>query len=265
VVGIDRVHVERDVEEGGAGRVRERLAHARLDADPVDLAHREDLRVELAEQLPLAVVERADADERELPRLHRRQLPAVAPERLPAEPERGCQHHPVHVAGRRGVGRVQVAVCVDPDDAAGTAHLRHPDERAERDGMVAAEDERERAASRRRGDEARDLLADVEDLVEEARVLAADRFRLDDRRAHVSLVGDRDAELLRQVLLELRVADRRRAHVDAAPARAEVERRADHRDLPEGLLDAHARKANAPAWRASALRVPATLTAASAR
>ena len=71
VVGVDDVQVEREVEERGAGRVRDGLPHAGLDPDPIDLAHREDLRVERAQELPLPVVERADADERELPRLDR--------------------------------------------------------------------------------------------------------------------------------------------------------------------------------------------------
>jgi hypothetical protein len=34
-----------------------------LDAEPIDVAHREHGRVQLAEQPALAVVERADADE----------------------------------------------------------------------------------------------------------------------------------------------------------------------------------------------------------
>ena len=58
-------------------------------------------------------------------------------------------------------------------------------------------------------------------------------------------VGDAHAELVRELLLETRVADRGRAHVDAAPPGAEVERRADHGDLAGGLLDAHGAEANA--------------------
>ena len=67
MLGIDDVHVEAHVEERAAAGMLERLAHARLDAEPVDLAHREHLRVEPLKQLPLALVERADADERERP------------------------------------------------------------------------------------------------------------------------------------------------------------------------------------------------------
>ena len=61
--------------------------------DPVDLAHREDLRVELRQELPLAVVERANADERELARVDRRQRPAVARERV-ARPSRARRRAP---------------------------------------------------------------------------------------------------------------------------------------------------------------------------
>src|SRR5207248_1613213 len=55
---VDDVHVEADVDESGAGDVRQRLAYRALDADPVDVAHREDLRVEMPEELPFRRVER---------------------------------------------------------------------------------------------------------------------------------------------------------------------------------------------------------------
>src|SRR5205807_8052969 len=63
-VRIERVHVEADVHEAGAGDVRKRLAHRALDAEAVDIAHRVDPRLEAAEELALALVERAHADER---------------------------------------------------------------------------------------------------------------------------------------------------------------------------------------------------------
>jgi len=46
------------------------------------------------------------------------------------------------------------------------------------------------------------------------------------------------------MLLELGVADRRRPHVDAASPLPQIERRADHDDLPNGWLHAHGHKAN---------------------
>ena len=73
-------------------------------------------------------------------------------------------------------------------------------------------------------------------------------------------VGDPDAELLRELLLEAGVADRGRPHVDASPPSAEVERSPDHGDLALGLLDTHGREANALGGEC-----PATLTAAQPR
>jgi CheY-like chemotaxis protein len=48
------------------------------------------------------------------------------------------------------------------------------------------------------------------------------------------------------MLGELRVPDRRRAHVYAPPARPEIERGADESHVPLSRLRAHARKANVP-------------------
>ena len=84
---------------------------------------------------------------------------------------------------------------------------------------------------------------------------------LDDRRDDVAGVGDVHAELLRELLLETRVADRGRAHVDAAPPRAQVERGADDGDLADCFVDAHGAEANAATCR----RARATLTAAQPR
>ena len=85
----------------GPGDVRERIAHGPLDAEPVDVAHREHLDAQLAHPLALALVERAHADERHAVRLDRRERPCGALELRPGEAEHGGQHHPVHVAGRR--------------------------------------------------------------------------------------------------------------------------------------------------------------------
>ena len=79
---------------------------------------------------------------------------------------------------------------VDPDDAAWTAHLRHPDERAERDGVVAAEHERQGTAPGGSRDKRRQAVAEIEDLAEVAGVLVAHVRGLDDRRDDVAGVGD---------------------------------------------------------------------------
>jgi len=52
------------VDEGRTAEKLECLVHHLLDAVPVDLAHREDLDFELADQLPLAWIERTDPEQR---------------------------------------------------------------------------------------------------------------------------------------------------------------------------------------------------------
>ena len=64
-LGIDDVHVEAHVHEPRPGDVGERLADRPLDAEAVDVAHREHLRAELPHAFALALVERAHADERD--------------------------------------------------------------------------------------------------------------------------------------------------------------------------------------------------------
>ena len=101
-----------------------------------------------ADQLALAGVERADADERRP--LDRRRRPRVALEaRRPPTPSAAASGIPCTLPRRRGLGPVQVAVRVDPEHAAGAVRLRHPAERADRDRVVAAEDERHVAACAR--------------------------------------------------------------------------------------------------------------------
>ncbi len=56
------------------------------------------------------------------------------------------------------------------------------------------------------------------------------------------------AEFLDELRRESRVANRGRAHVDAATSRSEIERRTDHRDIAPILLHGHVDKANVPAW-----------------
>ena len=81
----------------------------------------------------------------------------------------------------------------------------------------------------RLADEPRDALADLHDRREVAGRGIADVGRLGHRRADVAPVGDLAAELA-DARLELRVADRRRPHVDAAAPGPEIEPGADDRD-----------------------------------
>ena len=92
------------------------------------------------------------------------------PVRRPAE-GRG-ERHPVHVAGRARLGRVEVAVGVDPDHAARLAcGGGEPGEGAHRDRVVATEHERRERLAHRRLDERRQARAGVEDLRQVARAL----------------------------------------------------------------------------------------------
>ena len=111
--------------------------------------------------------------------------------------------------------------------AAGAVHLRHAAERADRDRVVAAEHERDRPAAARVLDQRRDALARALDRLEVARPRIADLGRLGQAHVHVAPVDALDAEA-RDPLLQPRVPDRARPHVDAAPAGTEVEPGADH-------------------------------------
>jgi len=248
---VDRIEVEADMQERRPGEEGERVAQDALDAEPVDLAHRVDAHVELLDQLALARVERADADER-CPR-HRRRRVETRLEDVAAHAERGGERHAVHVSCRGGARPVQVAVRVDPEGSAGTARLRHPTECPHRDRVVAAEHERQELLADRLLDERRDPLARLLDRPEVAGVDAAlvDRFR--HGRADVAPVVDRTPERA-DADVELGVADRRGPHVDAAATLSEVERRTDHRDrrlppLGRSFLHVHAEKGSSALWR----------------
>jgi len=96
--------------------------------------------------------------------------------------------------------------------------------------VVATEDERKRTASCRLRNTAGYELARVVDLRQEAGALIAERCRLGDSRLHIAFVPNLVAQAL-EPLLETGIADRRRAHIDAAATLTEVERGADDRDL----------------------------------
>src|SRR5262249_37166590 len=103
-------------------------------------------------------------------------------------------------------------------------------------------------------------VAEIEDLAEVASFLVAHGGRLRDGRDDVARVRDLHMEPLGELLVEPRVADRRRPHVDTAPPRAEVERRPDPGNLAGSLVHTHGAEANAPGGGD-----PATLTAAQPR
>jgi CheY-like chemotaxis protein len=110
--------------------------------------------------------------------------------------------------------------------------------------MIAAENERDLAPSPRLIDELCDAIAQREDLRQEPRALVVGVERLDDRRLDIAQIVGLDPERLGQMLRQLGIPDRRRPHVDAAPARPEIERGTDESHTPRSRLRAHASKAN---------------------
>ena len=150
--------------------------------------------------------------------------------RRPPAPSAAASGMPCTLPRRRGARPVQVAVRVDPERRARAARLRHPAERAHRDRVVAAEHERQVPLPDRLVDERGDPLARLLDRAEVAGVRGRPRRSPRARPTRdVAPVDDRPAERA-DALVEARVADRGRAHVDAAPALAQVERGADDRD-----------------------------------
>src|SRR5262249_3846261 len=159
---------EADVHEAGPGDMCERLAHSPLDAQAVDVAHREDESVELPEQLPLPFVERSDADECDAAGDEGREAPAVTAEVLACQPEARGEHHAVDVSTRARLGAVQVAVRVEPDDPAQAVGSVEAAEGPQRDRVIAAEHERDRTVAGALGDEVGDVAAGLLDLGQES-------------------------------------------------------------------------------------------------
>ena len=108
--------------------------------------------------------------------------------------------------------------------------------------MVAAEDERHRAAPFDLLDEARELLRDADDLVHVVRAATRAEIALVHPPIPVRgtpLIGIGDADVTRvlhgeaesgEALGEAGITDGRRPHVDAAAVSAEIHRHADDRD-----------------------------------
>jgi hypothetical protein len=108
--------------------------------------------------------------------------------------------------------------------------------------VVAAEHDRHPSRLRGVRDVGGDAAADLLDRPEVAAVLAALVGRLGHRCAHVAPVVDLAAERA-QARLQIGVPDRGRAHVDAAPAGAEVEAGADDGDMGARIRTVHGEEA----------------------
>ena len=200
-----------------------------LDSDPVDLAHREHRGVELLREL------RSPSSSERTPRSasvpgRRGQRPVVVGERAAGEPERRREHHAVHVAARRSLGRVQVAVRVDPETPPGPCTPAMPAERAQRDRVVAAEDERKLPSRAPPRDE---LARGASHTARISRGSGRSRRRPPSpRRLGSTLPRSSVARpsCSARSPRKAGVADRRRP-VDTSPACAEIERGADQGDV----------------------------------
>ena len=236
VLGIDDVHVEAHVHEARPGGVGERLPHAGLDPDAVDLAHREHLRVEPAEQLALARVERADTDESEMrPASTAGSVQPSSANAGPARPSAAASTMPCTfpLGDDSGVLRSPCAsIHTTPPGPCAAARPTSVPSAIEwsppsTSGM--------RARARALDDELRNASHSSRICGEEARAVVARVVRLGDRRVTSPRSSTATPSFSLRCCFELGVADRRGPHVDAAPILSEIERRADHDDRREAV------------------------------
>ena len=182
----------------------------------------------------LALVEVPDADQDGVRRQHLRRERADLRElgRLGTKQRR--ERHPMHVAGQRGCRRVHVAMRVDPQQPdrqllrlaspfGGRCH------RSRAETVIAAEHHWHRPFVERSQRRLIELLADLGDVADVLFALVAQLLRLGNRRWQIAFVDDRVAEC-GEPFSEPGYAERRRSHVDTAPAAAKVERHADDVD-----------------------------------
>ena len=229
------------------------------DAAPVHLLHRVDAHPERRHHRRLGRVDAAGPDHHDVGRRQpggSRRESADARQRLRPLPHDRGQRHAVEVAARRGLGGVGVGVSVDPqqpDPIAGALFARrrrHPRDRPHRHRVIAAEDHRQPSREPDPAHHLGERLEDPRDLLEVAGALVSRAGeRLDHGGGEVALVDDL-APQAPDLLDEAGVAHRRRSHVDAPAAGAEVERDPDdgHRGA-DGHADIVARKRRLPLRR----------------
>ena len=203
-------------------------AHGLRKARAVDFRHREHRDPCVAHEVALARIEVARPGEADIARVDLATGRVQVDEFRKPEPAGRRKALPVDVARRGSLRRVEVAVRVDVQDAELPSFLSRPSphagQGAERHGVVAAEDERERARRgglldargerRARGGDLREVLGPGVPRIEAF-------LRLGRDRAFVApdLMPER-----REALAKARKADRRRTHVGPVAARPEIER-----------------------------------------
>ncbi len=197
----------------------------------IDVLHREHVHVRRAHQLLFPIVEIAHADEDGVRGQHLRRETGDAGELRRFRAEERRERHAVHVAARRAGRRIHVAMRVDPQEADrqlpfGARPVRRGRNRSRGETVIAAEGQRQRACVERRAAGLIQRLADARDFADVPLVLVARAPRLRNRRRQVAFVGDVETERA-QAIRKSGDAKRRRSHVHAAPAAAEIQGNAD--------------------------------------
>lgn len=164
--GVQRIDVEREVDGGVVADVAQRHLHHPPDAVPVNVVHAEGANAMLSQDqlLPPVHVPQADVDQL----LDAEQVLGLQPPEhilscLLGQPREERNRHAVHIPAVAALGRVDVGVRIDPDDGHLPTQplpdgLRRPADRADGNGMVAAEGEHEAALLGVRVDLFRELL-----------------------------------------------------------------------------------------------------------
>ena len=128
--------------------MRQRALHHHGDAVLVDVLHREDMHLRVADLLLLERVQVADADEHRPVRAHFRRARADLRELGRLRPEQRRERHAVHVAAGGRRRRVHVAVRVHPEQAdLAAVRGREIRRRADRPGAPASDRRRGRPAA----------------------------------------------------------------------------------------------------------------------
>jgi hypothetical protein len=215
--GIAAVEVEREVEAGGAVvRDLERLLHHAVDAEHVDLAHREGADAALPHEFRLAGVHVADPDQHRVRDVdHRGAIPEPG-QHVGAVPEATGERH------------------TEPDqpDPLVAARVEAADagHRPAGDRVVAPHHQRQAPALEHANDLVAQPGAALGDLAQEARLRIARVTPFGALDGHVPEVLEVAAQGLDGAL---RAGDAERAgpHVDAAQPAPEVHRNAEQRDV----------------------------------
>ena len=235
VGGINEIHVEAD---GDACRVvackAQGFGHHFAHAALVDVAHRKNVHAGFLDQAAFFRIEIADADQRDIARLDHRSYAAQVGQFGRSIAHDRSERHAMNVAGRRGFRRVHIAVRVEPDHADALRLLAEmrgdAGRRADRDRMIAAENERQQVFVESFPDHFGEAFAGLGNFVEIFRVFLAVvlLFGLADR--HIADIFHLAAQLF-QARLQAGDAKGGRAHVHAAAAGAQVHRHTDDADF----------------------------------